>query len=289
MAGRDSPPPYVSLADLQRAIAEEAETDVALLDDPEATLETSAIWAGCWSRVTADDDRRPISFEAAAEPVLWDTSSVDAGTWVIAGYTWEPPQNLWTRAPWVVRVIDGPEQDADPAAALGSIPQTLQGGDSLPLGVCVDADADATLRIDWTTTDDDPPLWRPGESVALGEGSEIEVDFEPPPESWGKQLRLRARVEQGDGRSYEAHTLALLIVFAGGDDDDEGGESEESSEDGDTGGESGDGAESSTSDSDSDERGRGAGRCDASPERGNLLWFVPLVMLSLFRRRSSER
>ncbi len=286
-----SPPNYITVADLQRALDNESELDQSLLDNPEATLETSEEWAGCWTRITADDERRPITFEAAAEPVVWDTTEIEAGTWVIAGYTWEPPRNLWVRAPWVVRVLDDADAgDADPALALGFTPQTLDGGDSLTIPACVDASADATLRIDWTTTKDDPPDWREGETIAFGGVATTEVDFVPPLEAWGQQLRIRARVEQGDGRTYDAHTHSVVIVFAepGGSDsdEDEGSESESGETDGsDPTSDTGPGLDEG---SDAGDQPSGCD-CDATPERGTLPAFVLLALLIPLRRRLCAR
>ena len=97
----------------------------------------------------ADDQRRPITFAAAAEPVVWDTSGVAPGTWVIAGYTWEPPYNLWRRAPWVVRVFDDDSDPAlmQPALTIGSTPEVLVEDQEIDLDLCVAADPQATVRI----------------------------------------------------------------------------------------------------------------------------------------------
>lgn len=289
-----SPPSYISLADLQRAIDSEAERDTSKLDDPEATLETSLEWADCWTRITPDDQRRAITFAAAAEPVVWDTSEVDAGTWVIAGYTWEPPLNLWRRSPWVVRVFDDDSDPAllQPAVTVGPTPEVLWEDEVLDLDLCVAADPDATLRIAWATTEDELPQWHEGEPTPIAGASELSVPFATPPDAWGLTLLLRARVEGAMGSDYASYPLAPIIVIKPGgvDDGDEGDDSGDSSstdtgETGDTGimetSETGQlGADTSTD----------ACNCSTDPARGNLgmvLFGLPLL-LSIRRRSCSD-
>jgi MYXO-CTERM domain-containing protein len=240
-----SPPPnYVTLADLQRAIDKGNELDATKLDDPEATLETSPTWAGCWTRVTADDARRPITFAAAAEPVVWDASTVATGTWAIAGYTWEPPYNLWRRAPWVVRVIEGSEtaEQLQPAAALGDAPELLSEDEPTALPLCLAADAGASVRLAWASSDEQPPQWHEGEAIPSEGGTMLALPFAAPPEAWGLTLILRARVEAAGGE-YSSYPLGSLVVIkpGGPDPSDESGsdtgestagESDESSSEG---------------------------------------------------------
>jgi MYXO-CTERM domain-containing protein len=289
------PPRYISVYDLERAI-EAGFEQVLQLGDPEATLETSAAWAGCWTRITADDARRPISFEAAAEPVVWDTSTIAAGTWLIAGYTWEPQYNLWSRAPWVVRVIDEdpPNQPVQAAVSMADTADALYFDESLEIPLCLDALAGSTVSLAWVSTEADPPVWSSiasTELVASGP-QELSLPFVPPEPSWGATVLLRTTVEQPAGPAYAAHALAPLIVYkpsgsdtGDGDGDSEAGDSET------TGDETG---SDSTSDSDSggDAPAR-SGRCSVAPEHGNLpLLLFGLGLLAWTRRRpcpASER
>ncbi len=295
-AGRP-PPRYVSVYDLERAIAAGFEEHVSL-DDPEATLETSVAWAGCWTRITADDQRRPITYAAAAEPIVWDTSGVAAGTWMVAGYTWEPQFNLWSRAPWVLRVVEQAEQaEQDPpvqaAASLADTADTLYFDESLELELCVDAGAGATVELEWSSTKLDPPQWSPVASVALeaGGGQTLSLPFAPPEPSWGAMILLRARVEPLDAPAYAAHALAPLIVFAPASDDDDGG-ADESGETG-SGDESGDSGEDPTGETgDAEPAGDAsarAGRCSLAPERGNLATLVFALVLLAPRRSPRGR
>jgi hypothetical protein len=89
-------PWWITQADLDAAIA--ADIDLSTVGTgPSDILETATDWDGCWVRINADDDRRPITFAAAAAGVDWDTSAVAAGSYVLWGYTWEPAtsQGRW--------------------------------------------------------------------------------------------------------------------------------------------------------------------------------------------------
>ncbi len=291
-----SPPQYISVDDLQRSIAAGAELDATKLEDPEATLETSVAWADCWTRITADDQRRPITFAAAAEPVVWDTSGVAPGTWVIAGYTWEPPYNLWRRAPWVVRVFDDDSDPAlmQPALTIGSTPEVLVEDQEIDLDLCVAADPQATVRIAWATTEDAVPQWQEGEPTPIADLDPLSVAFAAPPEAWGLTLLLRARIENGLGSDYAAYPLTPIIVIkpSAGDSGESGGSDESSGSDGST--ESADADttdESETSDAGNQDAGSAGCQCAADstrvPPLASLLAL--LGMIPLRRRKSIAR
>lgn len=281
-AGRP-PPRYISLADLERAVMAGFEVG-EMLDDPEATLETSSVWAGCWTRITADDDRRPITDLAAAEPVTWDLANIDPGTWLIAGYTWEPPYNLWSRAPWVLRVVDEPVPiNPQAAVSLADTTDTVYFDEVLELPICVDAAPGSTLTLEWAPSKPELLEWSALDEVPLDGPTELLHPFVPPPESFGLTIVVRATVEQPLGASYEGHALSPVIVFAppsegdgdgDGDETDEGDESSESE----SGGETGPGTAPTTS----------SGRCSLGPERGNLpklALVLGLAWLASVRRR----
>jgi hypothetical protein len=283
-AGRP-PPRYISVADLERAVMAELE-DGELLDDPEATLETSATWAGCWTRITADDDRRPITNVAAAEPVVWDVAGIDPGTWLIAGYTWEPPYNLWSRAPWVLRVLDEPLPiDAQAAVSLADTTDTVYYDEVLDLPVCVDAAPGSTLTLAWAPSKPDVLEWSALDEVALDGPGELLLPFAPPVESFGLTIVVRATVEQPAGPSYEGHALSPVIVFA---PPSEGESGDGESGDGDGDGESGDGESGSGGESGADASPPSGGRCSLGSERGKLPKYalvLGLAWLACVRRR----
>lgn len=287
-AGRP-PPRYISIADLERAVMAGLEVG-ELQDDPEATLETSVVWADCWTRITADDARRPITDAAAAEPVVWDLAGIDSGTWLIAGYTWEPPYNLWSRAPWVLRVVDEPMPiDAQAAVSLADTADTVYYDESLELPVCVDAAPGSTLTLEWAPSKPDVLEWFALDEVPLDGPGELVLPFAPPIESFGLTIVVRAAVAQPAGASYEGHALSPVIVFAPPSEGDGDGDT---GDPGDTGDGDGDSTESGESESGA-ETGPGAtptsgGHCSLGPERGNLpklALVLGLCWLVCVRRR----
>lgn len=281
-AGRP-PPRYVSLADLERAVNAGLD-DPALFDDPEATLETSPSWAGCWTRITPDDDRRPITEAAAAEPVVWDISEVPAGTWLIAGYTWEPPYSLWSRAPWLLRVYDEPDPPAPQAAAvIGDTPDYVDHDDTLPLPICLSVEADSSFDLQWAASKDEELVWQSLGQDILGDMPPDGVEFVPPVESFGLTVLLRAVVDQPNGDDYIAHALAPVIVFAPPDPGDGDG-------DGDADGDGTGGSEGTDTGETSGAPPSNSGRCSLTDERGNLgIIALGLLGLAGVRRRRSAR
>lgn len=74
--------------------------------------------SGCVEEITSATQRMPISCEATTAGVGWDASSVPAGAYSVWGYTYEPVQSLWTPRDGVLRIIDGDEASAGPAASI---------------------------------------------------------------------------------------------------------------------------------------------------------------------------
>jgi len=129
-------PTYVSEDDLARTIAADL-ADPAIDDEPDATLERTEAWDGCWQRINADDARLPITFATANSGIDWDTTSVEPGVYQLVGHTFEPPVNLWRLAPYVVRVTDGQDDDIGPAAVLPDVPQVVDHDAKVTLDPCV--------------------------------------------------------------------------------------------------------------------------------------------------------
>ncbi|PRP99041.1 hypothetical protein [Enhygromyxa salina] len=296
-AGRP-PPRYISLYDLQRSVDAELE-QAELLDDPESTLETSEVWSGCWTRITADDDRRPITYAAAATPVVWDTLdpvAVEPGTWLVAGYTWEPPYNLWRRAPWVVRVIDepAPAEPVQAAVSIGDTADYLHGDEIVELPICVDATAGSTLSLEWAASKPELLEWAAIEQLDLDIAgpADLLVPFSPPEASLGLTIVLRAVVEQPAGDAYVGHALDTVIVFGPGAGDGDGDDSGDGDGDGD-----GEGTPDETETTGGSETGPGgadgepgAGHCSLDPARGSILEYLAVFgVCALLSRRRRER
>jgi len=203
-------PNYVSIADRQRAIdAGLEDADVGANE----VLESGTRWPrSCWVRVTPDDSRRLISFEAAAEPVRWDTRDVAPGVYRIAGYTWEPPLNLWSGAPWAVRVVDGSDHDIVPAVVVGSLPVGIAHDETLPVEVCMDAPEGSRVELAWALKQEDPQFEVLGTTDY--NGAAVELEFVPPEASWGESVLVAVTVETPQGLRYTGHGPRELLVFA---------------------------------------------------------------------------
>ena len=313
-------PNWVAAADVDAAAA------IGLVDAgsvlPSDVFETAADWDGCWSRITADDARRPITFAEAAMPVPWDTSALPAGDYLVLGYTYEPAFNRWSdRVGNVVRVFDGgdPATDIGPPAAVDDDGDaTVFVGQSLAVSGCVDALPGSTMTASYAGTGPSHPDWVAfAEDVAV-DGATFDIDFLAPEEAGGSSVVIRIEVTDPMDRVYTAYRYDLVSVIEGGG----GGCDTGTSFFGDTGcaGSSG-GTASTTSDAPTTTAGPGGGptatsgpvdattggtadatggpgqndtgssgcACTASPERGALPWLGLLVLLSMWRQRRVSR
>ena len=187
-------------------------------------LENNLEWADCWVRITGDDERRPITFAAAAMPVLWNTTGLPAGTWVVEGYTYEPWFNLWTSHPGVFKIVDDPDPTASPpAAALTFVEQTLEVGGAGVVSGCVDAMVGSTMTFSWAISE--PQLvWHDFANDVPVEGGTFELLFEPEAETVSKTVLIKLEVEDPMARTWTAHAIEYFAVTeaVGGDGCEEG-------------------------------------------------------------------
>lgn len=205
-------PAWITADDVERSVA------LGLLEADVVTyreiLDQTTIWAGCFTRITADDDRRPISFEQAAAGVAWDTSAVEPGVWSIAGYTFEPTLNLWRDRPGFVKIVDDPtdpEQDA-PAVAVLVSEQAVEPGAAIVVEACVDVLGPGQLTIEWATFA--PSLiWQPLASVSLEDDGPVALDLLAPVAAADSQILIRARIVDALGREYVGHAPARVSVL----------------------------------------------------------------------------
>ena len=205
-------PGWISEADIQPAV------DLGLGDPAELDLEldvlaNSPVWADCWTRITEDLERRPITYEAAAAPIVWDTTALAAGTWVVNGYTHEPWFNLWTAHPGVFKIVDDPDPAASgPAASLDGPEQNLEFGESTMVTGCVDAMAGATMRLSWAIANPNGELaWTEFGELDAETGA-FSVPFEPPIETASNPVLIRLEVVDPMGRSWVAHSRNQIGV-----------------------------------------------------------------------------
>jgi hypothetical protein len=183
--------------------------------DADDVYETSTTWAGLWSRINADDDRRAITFAAAAMGVDWDTTAVALGTYEIHGLTWEPPLNIYARRGGVVKVTDGGDPaQYGPAIALDWIPEgiVLYRNASTLLGGCVDAMPGTTITGEWSR-------YGPVEWVAFAQdievtGDRFELELVAPEELAGDFGIVRVTATDPDDRSYTYYMEGDLAVLS---------------------------------------------------------------------------
>ncbi|MFV8749273.1 MYXO-CTERM sorting domain-containing protein [Nannocystaceae bacterium ST9] len=206
-------PSWITEADAMAAAAkglgELADVDLEL-----QVLENVPEWADCWTRITADDQRRPITFAAAAEPVEWDTTALPAGTWVVEGYTYEPWFNMWTPHPGVFKIVDDPDPAASPpAAALTFTEQTVTFGDSGTVSGCVDAMPGSTMTLSWALSAfGNEPQWHEFASDVPVEGASFELAFAPTIEAVSSSVLIRLDVSDPLARSWTAHAIEYIAV-----------------------------------------------------------------------------
>lgn len=211
-------PVWLSAADVMQA---EAKGTIKLADlKPDEILETNAMWKDCFTRITADDARRLITFAEAGKPVEWDTTGLAAGAYIISGYTWEPVFNIWTQRPGVVKVIDDPDPTkSGPALAITNKDEIKYSDEVLTVVGCVDAMDGSTMTGYWALTSDDTPNvleWMPFAADTPVSGDSFALDFSPPPESVGQEIAIKAEIIDPMDRRYTAHMGALASILEGG-------------------------------------------------------------------------
>jgi hypothetical protein len=232
----DQLPNWITPADLDVAV----ELGLGLYDGidlEDDVLDQALRWQDCFMRINADDERRPITFAAAAEPLAWDTSSLLAGTYVVEAYTWEPWFNRWTEHPGVFRIIDDPTAAHPPAAALTFPEQVVMVGSEASISGCVDATPGATMDLAWALggTGIDPQWQVFASEVPVRNGS-FTLPFPGPEPAIGHYVLVRLDVEDSLGRGWTAHSSEYIGVIGKPPmPSDSGDESDSSDSEGDSG------------------------------------------------------
>lgn len=268
--------------------------DASAVDAELEVLDNAPEWADCWVRINADAERRPITFEAAAEPVPWDVSALPAGAWAVEGYTYEPWANEWWPHPGVFKIIDDPDPAATgPAAALSFGEQTVEFGSEATISGCLDAMDGTLITASWALSGfGSEPQWNVFvDQQALPSGS-FELSFAPPLETVSNTVLIKIDVEDPMGRTWTAHANRYIAVVEdfGEDGCDDGGgfvsdpcETDESESDSggseDQPGESE--GESSTGLPAQDVAEGGSCSCSTTPASGLLGWALGLLGLPL--------
>lgn len=214
------PPFWINQSDYDRA---RENGDVAQYEGF-PILESDPQWpAGTWMRITPDDARVPITMEQAAKGVDWDTTGTPPGTWVVAAYTWEPEQNLWSHRFGAVRVVDPADPDATgPTVFLQfeSGPVANEGEPYAPSG-CIEAPEGSVLTASWGRAGGMEPQWVPfAEDVPVTTGP-LDLEFVAPAEAVGS-VKLRVEITDPEGRSYTAYSPAVIAVLGSSGEGDDG-------------------------------------------------------------------
>ena len=205
-------PAWITRDDVERSVAAgliEADSVSA-----REILDESTSWTDCFTRITADDDRRPIEFAVAEAGVLWDTSGLAPGVWSLAGYTFEPSFNSWSDRPGFVKIVDtreDPDQDLPALALLNTEQAQLDVGAPLEIEACVDLLGPGRIEFEWAPF---APLldWQPLDSVDVSEDGALAFDLRAPVEAAGQEILVRGRLIDAQDREYAAHAPARIVV-----------------------------------------------------------------------------
>ncbi len=290
-------PRWITQADVERArqIGIAPETV-----NPQNIMESNRDWAGCWHRINADDERRPITYAAAEEGVDWDTSELAAGTYVIEAYTWEPPLNIWSSRAGVIKVVDDPDPAlSSPAVGISNTEAIIDQTEALTIEGCASAAPGSTVTASWGLPAGEV-TWQPFVEDEPVRGESFAVSFDPPPEVAGEAVMIRVEITDPSGRSYTHYMRDLVYVlgdpyppacegnvFVDPECDDAGSTGGAESGDGDST-TSGPGGASSTGDTaeaeqqGDDNRSGGCRVQHPSSPYGSALWLLCVVAL---RRR----
>lgn len=207
-------PTWLSWKDIDAAANKGLIDPMDVVDDD--VFETNPLFKDCFARILEDDARRPITFAEAMKPVVWDTTGLPAGPYVVQGYTWEPAFNIWTHRAGVVHVVDGPDLSAvAPAAALMNPEDFMFGGDTLTLQGCVRAMPGATMSLYWSLTSDAQLNWLPYVEGVAVDGDVIALPFQPPEDAIQETIALRLDVTDPMQRTFSTYPLHLLTVLPG--------------------------------------------------------------------------
>jgi MYXO-CTERM domain-containing protein len=178
---------------------------------PTDVLEGNPRHDGCWLRIVADADRRPITCAAARPGVDWDTRDLAPGPYLVAGYTYDPPLHAWSPRRGVYKIFDGDRDAAPPAVAIATLEGFLWKDQSQRLAICADAQDGSTITASWAVSTADP-TW----TVFLADepvpSDTFEIEFLPPPAAAGQELTVRVEIEDPLGRVAVAHMAGTILT-----------------------------------------------------------------------------
>lgn len=201
---------WITEADVERA------RDIGIAPETVNTqnvLELNTDWADCWHRINADDDRRPITYAAADEGIDWDTTELAEGTYVIEGYTWEPPLNIWSSRTGVIKVVDEPDPAlSPPALGITNTEEVIDQSETVTIEGCASAEDGSSLTAYWGIPAGEV-TWQPflEDEPVLSESFAFE--FDPPEEVAGESVMIRVDIIDPSGRSYTHYMRDQVFVL----------------------------------------------------------------------------
>jgi MYXO-CTERM domain-containing protein len=220
-------PNWITWADVEAAREAGALEEEVMVDD-EDVLETSTRWAGCWWRITPDDERRPITHAVAAQGVDWDTTGLPTGGYTVYGYTHHPPLSPWFIRPGVVKVHDGDPDAAGPAAATFLLPNPdihLYNGQMATIEGCLDSATPAVVSGYYAASQPGEPTWVPFAEGTPVDGDTFALEFFATADLANKSVIVRIDAKDPAGREHVTYMDETIFVLAGTDPScqDEGG------------------------------------------------------------------
>jgi hypothetical protein len=168
-------------------------------------LDENPDYTGCWHPILRADQRRAITCAAARPGVDWDTTDLPVGTYVVRGYTFEPPLNTWSPRRGLFKVVDDASDPAasPPSVAIANVDTFLWKSQPMRVRLCVDAMDGSTVTLAHSPNTADP-TWTPflvDEPVSSGT---VELEFPPPAALAGEFITLRAEIVDPMDRRFVA-------------------------------------------------------------------------------------
>ncbi len=214
-------PNWVTVAEAEDALARGS---IEAMPSDDDILERRDDLRECVFALNASDARIPITCDATQGGLDFDTSNIPAGNYVVRGYTYEPPLNLWSERRGVVRVTD--DANAGPPSVGLRTPSLdgvqLRPGSPFPIRGCTAGASDVVLQ--WASLinlggDDDESAWQP--LATITQAGSFEIDFDPPPDAVGQPLLIRGVAGSPTTQPWIDHAEGTLLVFGDGGSSDE--------------------------------------------------------------------
>ncbi|MEZ4450847.1 MAG: hypothetical protein R3B09_15310 [Nannocystaceae bacterium] len=215
-------PKWVLPGDAERARAAGL---IDALPGPEEVLSTASAWSighdgapGSCVHAFGDGARLPIRCSTLAEGVDWDTSAAPPGPYVIYGYTFEPPQSLWTGRLGVVVVTDS-SPSALPGAAIVAPARgdTAYQSPGYPLRGCATGASGTSVELSWSYAahDIDPASWQFFAAPALAADGTFTAIFSAPDPAIERNVLVRAVARDPEGDTWTTYSRHSLYILAG--------------------------------------------------------------------------